>query len=200
MRAVTLLLALSPALAMADVEQKFAKLRDAAEPLASIGSFVDKYVGDCGPLNPGCVKNAESFRRAAAGKKFYMIVTEDSTSVLQMGDAGRDGSVTLNLTPFFAGSSSAVTHGAPAKTDPNGNPVLPFIRIQARLPDGWNPGMMARQVGARAMRIQVVFTPEDVWTLPKKGGGTMKGVRAKFDGVLVQVGRTGEVVGTWYAK
>jgi hypothetical protein len=46
----------------------------------------------------------------------------------------------------------------------------------------------------------VVFTPDDVWTLPKKGGGTMKGVKARFDAVLVQVGRTGEVVGTWYAK
>jgi len=30
----------------------------------------------------------------------------------------------------------------------------------------------------------------------KKGGGTLKGVKARFDAVLVQVGRTGEVIGT----
>ncbi len=93
-----------------------------------------------------------------------------------------------------------MTHGAPQTTDPNGNPVLPYIRVTAKMPDGWSPPMMARQVGARAFRIQVVFTPQGLWTLPKKGGGALRGVKARFDAVLVQVGRTGDVLGTWYSK
>jgi hypothetical protein len=192
---------LTPALALADADPRFAKLRDQAEALTSVASFVDRYVGDCeSPLLGGaeCEKNAEVFRRGATGKKFYMIVIEDSSGALQMGEVNLgQGTFILNLTPFFAGSNSAITHGAPTKTDPSGNPVLPYLRIPAVLPEGWNPGLMARQVQSRALRMQVVFTPQGVWSLPKKGGGQVRGVRAKFEAVLVTIGRTGEQVGLW---
>lgn len=193
-----------PALVWADADPKFVKLRDQAEPLTSVGSFVEKYVGDCAsPLLGGaeCEKNAEIFRRGATNKKFYMIITEDSAGVLQLGEVNvGQGTLTLNLTPFFAGSNSAITHGAPSRTDSNGNPVLPFLRIPSQLPEGWNPGLMARQVQAKALRLQIVFTPQGLWTLPKKGGGSIKGVKARLEAVLVTVGRTGEQVGLWVNK
>lgn len=204
MRCLVALLVLIPSMVVADADARFAKLRDQAEALGSIGAFVDKYVGDCAPAMMGggeCEKNAEVFRRGATGKKFYIIITESTAGALQMGEVNvREGTFILNLTPFFPGSNSAITHGAPAKTDANGNPVMPFIRIDGTLPDGWNPGMMARQVQSQALRLQIVFTPMGVWSLPKKGGGTIKGVKAKFDAVLVQVGRTGEQVGLWLGK
>lgn len=204
MRWLMTLAVLVPAMALADADARFAQLRDQAEALTSVASFVDKYVGDCAsPLLGGseCVKNADLFRRGATGKKFYMIITEDSSGVLQMGEVNiGKGTLTLNLTPFFAGSSSAITHGAPSKTDANGNPVLPFIRIPSELPEGWNPGLMARQVQSKALRMQIVFTPQGLWSLPKKGGGTIKGVKAKFEAVLVTVGRTGEQIGLWVNK
>jgi hypothetical protein len=187
--------------ALADTEPRFAKLRDSAEALTSLNSFVEHFVGNCGSALMGgaeCEKNAEAFRKAATGKKYFMIVVEDSTSVLQMGE-GIQGGFILNLTPFFAASDSALTHGAPSKTDSNGNPVMPYIRIESALPEGWNMGMMGRQVQAHALRMQLVFTVQGVWSLPKKGGGTIKGVKTKFDGVVVTVGRTGEAVGSWYS-
>lgn len=203
MRCVTAVLLLVPTLALADVDPKFAKLRDDAEALASLTGFVEKYVGECGPAVLGgteCEKNAEFYRRGATNKKYYLIITEDTATVLQMGEVTGRGAFILNFTPFLAASNSAITHGAPLKADANGNPVLPFIRIASTLPDEWNPAMMARQVQARALRVQVVFTPQGLWSLPKKGGGTIKGIKARFDAVLVQVGRTGETVGLWTAK
>lgn len=204
MRWIISMAVLVPVLAWADADPKFTKLRDQAEALASLDGFVEKYVGNCGSALMGgaeCEKNAEIFRRGATNKKFYMIITEDSAGVLQMGEVNvGEGTLVLNLTPFFAGSSSAITHGAPSKTDANGNPVLPFLRIPSVLPEGWNPGMMARQVQAKALRLQIVFTPQGLWTLPKKGGGTIKGIKAKFDAVLVSVGRTGEQVGLLITK
>ena len=117
-RPLAILALLVPALALADVDQKFAKLRDASEALSSLGSFLDKYVGDCGSVMEGggeCAKNAESFRRGANGKKYYMILTEDSTAVLSLGAFNpQGGEVTLNLTPFFPGSNSAITRFSPA--------------------------------------------------------------------------------------
>ncbi len=193
-----------PLVAGADVDPKFAKLRDGSDALSSVGGFVDKYIGDCGPVSEGgadCAKNSENFRKGANGKKFYMILTEESTAVLQMGAFNPSGGeVTFNLTPFFSGSNSAITHGAPSKTDANGNPVMPFLTFKGTLPDGWNVQMMQRQVQSRAMRMQVVFTPLGLWELPKKGGGKIRGVKAKLEAVLVTVGRTGEQVALWINK
>jgi len=194
---------LLPSLAQADVEPRFAKLRDASEVLGAISAFTSRYVGQCGSKLLGggdCEKNAELYRRTTTGKKFYMIITEESTAVLNMGEGNpKDGTFTLNLTPFFAGGDSAITHGAPTRTDSNGNPVLPFMRIRATLPDGWNMGMMARVVASRGLRLQIVFTPLGVWSLTSKGK-TVKGVKARFDAVLVTVGRTGDTIGSWYSK
>lgn len=194
---------LAAATGFADTDARFVKLRDNAEALPSLNSFVEHFVGNCAsPIMGGaeCEKNAETFRKAAIGKKYYMIVVEDSTAVLQMGEGGIGGEFFLNLTPFFAASDSALTHGAPSKTDAHGNPIMPFIRIESALPEGWNMGIMGRQVQAHALRMQIVFTVQGMWTLPKKGGGTIKGVKTKFEGVVVTVGRTGEAVGTWFNK
>jgi len=201
MRSMVVLVAvLGAGAAHADASPAFAKVRDAAEALGGLGPFLDKYMGRCGSVLEGggdCQRNAETFRRAANGKKYYMIITEDSAANLSLGGNDGKSDFTLNLTPFFPGSDSAVTHGAPSKTDANGNPVLPFIAMKGTLPDGWNMAMLARQLQARAMRIQVVFTPLGSWTLPKKGGGTIKGVKARLDAVLVSVGRTGEEIAIW---
>lgn len=204
MKSLAVMLTLIPFAALADADQRFAKLRDQAEAMGAVSAFVEKYVGDCASKMLGggeCEKNAEVFRQGATGKKFYMIITEETSGVLQMGEVKvRDGNFVLNLVPFFAASGSAITHGAPSKTDADGNPVMPFIRIDSQMPEGWNPAMMARQVQSQALRLQIVFTPQGVWTLPKKGGGTMKGVKARFDAVLVTVGRSGDQVGLWLAK
>jgi hypothetical protein len=202
MRSLMALVVIIPALAHADVDLRFARMRDVAEKIGSLSEFIDNYAGVCGPLMTAqCEEKRKEFRRGADGKKHYMIVTEDSTTVLSMGDANPiTGEFILNLTPFFAGGDSAITHGAPAKTDANGNAILSFIRIPAKVPDGWSMQLMNRQVGARALRLQLIFTPEGVWSLPKKGGGQLRGIKTKFEGVIVQVGRTGEVIGTWYPK
>lgn len=203
MKSLMLAVAILPSLALADADPRFAKLRDQAEAMGAISAFVEKYVGDCASKMLGggeCEKNAEVFRQGATGKKFYMIITEETSTVLSMGEIKMQGQFVLNLTPFFAASGMALTHGAPSRTDADGNPVMPFIRIDSNLPDGWNPAMMARQVAGQALRLQIVFTPQAVWSLPKKGGGTMKGVKAKFEAIVVSVGRTGEQVGIWIPK
>ena len=203
MRSLLSAVVLFPALVLADADARFVKLRDQAEAMGAISGFVDKYVGDCASKLMGggeCEKNAELFRQGATGKKFYMIITEETSTVLSMGEVRPSGEFVLNLTPFFAAQGMAITHSAPTKTDAAGNPIMPFIRIDAKMPDGWNPAMMARQVQGQALRLQIVFTPQGVWSLPKKGGGTMKGVKAKFVAVLVSVGRTGDQVGLWLGK
>lgn len=92
--AILMMGVLASSAAVADTDARFAKLRDNAEALTSLAGFVERYVGSCGPAVTGgaeCEKNAEVFRKGATGKKYYMIVVEESTAVLQMGEAIEDG-------------------------------------------------------------------------------------------------------------
>jgi hypothetical protein len=191
---------LLPALALADVDPRFAKLRDASEPLGGLGSFLDKYIGACeGALvDPGCKANAEAFRKKYQGKRLYMIVTEDDATMLSPGAyAPGTGDYTINITPFFPGGRYALTHGIPKKADANGNPILPLLTVSGTVPEGWNGQLFARMFAARGVRAQVVFTPQGVWNLPKKGGGRNYGVTARVEGILVTEGRTGHQLGLW---
>jgi hypothetical protein len=199
-RHVTMICLIAAGVARADVDARFAKLRDSAEALSGLGAFLDKYVGDCGANDTDCKKNTETYRSAANGKKFYMIIGEDSVSNLQIGsyDPGSQ-TFTLLFTPFFAASNSAVTGGAPSRLDANGNPVLPFMTIRGTVNEGGNASTVARLVASKLLRLSVVFTPQALWSL-KKGKEKISGVKAHIDGILVTVGRTGEQMGLYLSK
>ena len=203
-RTLLLLAALLPTVALADADPKFAALREAAEPVGGLGQFLDKYIGECassGGVDGSCRQNASAFRQKMRGKKFYMIVTEESAGMLSAGDFDvRGGEYTINVTPFFGAGGYALTHGAPKRTDANGNPLLPFLTVRGETKEGWSAMRFQRLFSSRELRVQVVFTPQDVWTLPKKGGGKIYGVRAKIDALLVTIGRTGESAGLWVAR
>lgn len=199
-RLLAALALLLPALALADVDPRFAKLRDAAEPLGGLSSFLDRYIGECSDLfsGPTCKSNAEAFRRHYTGKKLYMIVTEDVATMLAPGPyTPKTANYAIHITPFFPGGKYALTHGAPKKTDAQGNPVLPLLRVTGSLPEGWNAQMFARLFSTRGIRAQVVFTPKSVWTLPTPGGSRISGINAEVEGILLTEGRTGEVLGLW---
>lgn len=199
-RALAFAVLVTAGLAWADADPKFAKLRDSAEAIEGLGNFLDKYVGDCG-TDVDCKKNTETFRSAANGKKFYMIITEDSVNNLQMAsyDPGAQ-TFLMNLTPFFPASNSAITGGAPTRTDANGNPVLPFMTIKGVVAEGGNAQSVARMISMKTLRLQIIFSPQGLWTLPKKGKEKITGVKAHIDAILVTVGRTGEQVGLYLAK
>ncbi|WP_404362530.1 DUF6066 family protein [Corallococcus coralloides] len=191
---------LVPTLALADVDSRFAKLRDESEPLGGLGAFLEKYVGECdGALvDPQCKQQAEAFRKKYTGKRLYMIITEDDAGMLSPGDFNPGtNEYTINITPFFSGGKYGLSHGAPKKTDAQGNPVMNYLTVSGTAPDMWNGGTFNRMFMARGVRAQVVFTPQSVWTLPKKGGGKTYGVNARIEAVLVTEGRTGNQLGLW---
>ncbi|MFP2925484.1 DUF6066 family protein [Pyxidicoccus sp. 3LG] len=195
--AVSLLL---PALALADVDSRFAKLRDESEPLGGLGAFLEKYIGACEGafVDPDCKVQAEAFRKKYQGKRLYMIVSEDDATMLAPGPYDPStGDYTINITPFFGGGRYALTHGAPKKADANGNPILPLLTVTGTIPEGWNAQMFARMFSMRGVRAQVIFTPQSVWSLPKKGGGKNHGVTARVEAILVTEGRTGNQLGLW---
>jgi hypothetical protein len=190
---------LLPALALADVDPRFARLRDEAVPLGSLHGFLEKYIGECTDVfaSRECKENAKQFRAEANRQRYYMIVNEDQANMLSPGPYDPRGEYTVNIAPFFAAGGYAVTHGAPKKTDANGNPVMMYLQAKGQVPPGWNAPRFQRLFQTRALRVQVVFTPQEVWDLPRKGGGKQHGVKAKVHAILVSIGRTGESVALW---
>src|SRR6266851_5683548 len=130
-----------PALASSD--SKFAALRSAADPLGNLSSFLEKYIGDCDSgSGPRCHAQAISFRETSNGRRFVIMLGDDSARLLS---AGR----------FDAASRE------------------------------------------RELRVEVVFTPQDVWTLPRKRGERIRGIKSRINALQVTNGRTGEIVGSW---
>ncbi len=199
-RCLAIVALLLPALALADVDPRFARLRDAAEPLGGLSAFLNRFIGECGDMfaSPDCRTKADEFRKAYKGKKMYMIVTEDVATMVSPGSyEPNTGDFQIHILPFFAGGKYALTHGTPKKTDAQGNPIMPLLTVSGTTPQGYNGGMFSRLFSGRGVRVAVVFTPLDIWSLPKPGGGKIFGVSSRMEGILLTEGRTGYELGLW---
>lgn len=185
--------------AQARTEEKFDKVRSSAEPVGSLSGFLEKYVGACGPGSPPrCESNASAFRRQVNGRRFFLATGDESSSLLSVGrfdEAKRE--YELRLTPFFAAGTYALTQGAPRQTDAAGNPLLPLLVMRGKAPDGFSPSRLQRLVSARELRIELVFTPQELWALTRKRGAKIHGVKSRIEAVQVVSARTGEVVASW---
>jgi hypothetical protein len=199
-QAALLLLLLTAPLAWADVDPRFAALRDKAEPLAGLGLFLENFVGECeaGAAGAACRHKAEAFRQKAMAGSHYMILNESELSILSPGRfVPATGEYEIHLTPVFSGAGLALTEGAPLKLDKAGNPVVPLLTVKGTLPDNWTTPMFHNLFSRRGIRVQVVFTPTGPWRLAGPGGKPVQGVRARLEGVLFTEARTGQPLGLW---
>jgi hypothetical protein len=198
-RLAALALAAAAATAFADEDPAFEKAKSGASTTDGLSTFLTKFVGTCTKESgPQCTKAADEYRRSVKGKKLYLAI-EDATPVVAIGGKNDDGEVTLNVTPFFAGGEYALTSGAPSRTDAAGNPVMPLIRVSGKAPDG-DVDRLARMLSAHQLRIEVVFSPEGTWSLSKKGGDAIQGVKARIQALRVSMARTGETVAVWTGR
>lgn len=197
-------LLLVPALALADADPRFARLRDQAEPLGSLATFLDKYVGECATLfsGPGCHQDAEAFRAQYDGKKLYMIIREEAANMLSPGPyQPSSGKYVIQVSPVFPGGAYTLTQGEPKHLDSDGRPLLPFIQVTGSTPEGWAATDFLRLFRQHQIRAQVIFTPQSAWMLTSKdGGGKRYGVAARVDAILLTDARTGDSLGTWFPE
>jgi hypothetical protein len=180
----------------------FASVRQSAEPLSSLGAFLDKYVGECNEaIGAECKNQAARFRAQSNGKSFLITLSDEAVNMVSLGryqSASRDFEV--RITPFFGAGGYALTQGAPHRSDGQGNPLLPFVVVRARLGEQWSPDRFQRLFSNHQLRMEVVFRPQAVWKLPKKKGGKKLGVAARLQGIKVVESRSGELVATWLGR
>lgn len=186
-------LALSAPLAPATARD-FAEVQRGAQRLESLEPFLSRYIGSCkDPLEKRtCEANVAAARRAFEGKTFTVRIADAATLVRPRLE--REGFLLL-VTPFVDGGGLALTHGAPARQDAEGHPLVGLIPIRGKLPPGTMDLEFQGPFRTGAIELEIVFRPEKTWKLPRKGErGNMEGVAARFLAIRVLDSRTGNEI------
>lgn len=188
MKRWTWVLGLLPLVAWGD-DARFEALKATAETVdGGLAAFLEQYTGDCGDASntPQCRQKAEAYRKSVAGKRFYALLREDAAGMVAFAPAGpAGGNYTVLVTPFFPGGAHAFTNQTPKKTDPHGNPVFPNLALPGLLPEGETEDSVERLFHRRGVRVEILFTPEALWSLPRKGEKPLTGCRGRLDALLV---------------
>ena len=189
--AVTLLLALPGAARATAAAAGFEALATGAERLESLEPFLSRFVGRCTDVyqRATCEANVAAARRAVQGKTFAVRIPDAASLVRPQLEGER---FLLLVTPFVDGGGYALTHGAPARQDAAGHPLIGLIPIRGKVPPGTMDLEFQGPFRTGAIDLEIVFRPEKTWRLPRKGeAGSMEGVAARFLAIRVLDARTG---------
>lgn len=205
MRTFSLLLALllsTPA--WAETDMRFAYFRDQAQPLedGGLGAFLDSYIGACTGFFDGqrCLDRAAKFREEHGGKKHWSVIREGDADNLRMTEFNpQTNEYTLLITPVFADGGYYLSNGTPERTDERGNPLFRVFAVRVKAKATATPMQVAKLFEDKLLRVQFVFTPNEVWSL-EKGRKRLFGVNADVHAILVTVGATGEKIAAWYEE
>jgi hypothetical protein len=174
--------------------ERFDALATGAQRIDALEPFLSRFVGRCTDVyeRQTCEANVRAARQAFAGKTFAVRISD--AAPLVRAELQGDGFLLL-VTPFVDGGGIALTHGAPARQDAAGNPLVSRIPIRGKLPDGMLSLDFQGPFRTGAIELEIVFRPEKPWKLRRKGeSGHYEGVAARFLGVRVVDARTGSVI------
>jgi hypothetical protein len=170
---------------------RFEAVAGTAQRVDALEPFLSRYVGRCTDVyeRRTCEANVQAARRAVSGKTFTVRIPD--AAALVRAELQGDGFLLL-VTPFVDGGGLALTHGAPARQDAEGHPLVNLIPIRGKLPPGTMDMEFQSPFRTGAIELEIVFQPVKAWRLPRKREkGEYEGVAARFIAVRVMDARTG---------
>ena len=195
MRIVALLaLSLIAGLPVSARQASYDDVARGAERIEALEAFLTSYVGHCTDVyeRQKCQANVAQIRKQASGHVFTVRVPDAAGLVRP---ERRSAGYLILLTPFVDGGGLALTHGEPRRQDAQGRPLIDLLPIPGLVP----PGMMDMEFESPfrtgAIELEIVFRPEKVWRLARRGeGGSYEGVAARFLAVRILDARTGNAL------
>lgn len=171
-------------------DERFDLLKQRAERIESLPSFLDRFIGSCGTVyeRQTCEQNVQSVRRRFEGKLLVATVGDHAAELCQARTLGEQ--YRILLTPFVDGGGYALTHGSPVRQDAAGRPLIPYLVLQGPLPPGSEQNFES-SFRTGNVELEVVFRPEGTWKLRRKGTGYYEGVKARFVALRLVDPRTG---------
>jgi len=153
-----------------------------ATPLKSLDDFLDSYMGECAKGDPDqiaeCKEASKKFRAEAKGKTFLVDVPSKVVARLTPVQSKQTDVLVYEFTPFFDGGGFGMSFEKPKLS--GDSPVVrrQNLKIPApKNPDDESPILEAVKVDR--VGVQLVFTPMEMWKLPKKKGGAWYGLQVK---------------------
>jgi hypothetical protein len=190
-RAILLALLASPLFSSA-TESRFTSLRDRAQRLDSLGPFLEKYIGNCKDelTRFDCEHNVREQRRGLDRHVFAASIAEQTLEIVR--PQRTSSGYRFFITPFIDGGGLALTNGEPRKQDAAGRPLIAFVVMDGKLPDGMDELALESALRTGRLELEVLFQPEGTWKLKRKGErGFYEGVKARFLAIRLVESRTG---------
>ncbi len=194
MRIAVLALSLLASLPATAREGSFDAVAQGAERVDALEPFLARFIGRCTDVyeRPKCEANVAQARRQASGRSFTVRITDAAGLVRP---ERRGGVYLILLTPFVDGGGLALTNGAPRRQDAEGRPLIDLLPIPGAVPAGMMDLEFESPFRTGAIELEIVFRPEKVWKLPRRGEkGSYEGVAARFLAVRVIDARTGNAL------
>src|SRR5690606_14946604 len=108
--------------------------------------------------------------------------------------------LTLQLTPIFGAYGYALTTGRPKRLDAKGHPTMRLVKLSGRTTQGFDQRRFERMFKNGEVELELIFTPKQVWTLPKRGGAPVQGVEVQVQAIRVNHVRSGEALVAWIRR
>jgi hypothetical protein len=187
--AVALRITLLPEPVRAD--DRFDSVRNRAERLDSLNSFLERYVGSCRDVftRVDCERNVATARRAVHGKVLVARVADGAAELVRAHSDG--GRFRIDVTPFIDGGGYALTNGEPLRPDAAGRPVIGLVTLQGVLPPGTGDLEFFSPFRTGNVEMEVVFEVKGTWRMKRRDGGFYEGVKARFLALRLVDPRTG---------
>ncbi len=190
-RALAALLAVAIA-APALPDTRFDALLGSARKVESLGPFLERYVGSCRDefSRADCERNVREGRRDVDGRVFATSVGQQTLDIVR--PMRTSSGYRFVVTPFIDGGGLALTHGEPQKQDAAGRPLIPYVILEGRLPEGMDDLALESALRTGRLELEVLFKPQGTWKLRRKGEkGFYEGMKARFVGVRLLESRSG---------
>lgn len=193
-----MMLALALFFAAADPEA----LIKQAEPIRSLDSFLDSFIGECAKgdaeQKKECLATSAKFRADTKGKTYSVDLPTRAFRKITPVQSKDPSTLLYEYTPIFDGGGYGLTFTKPTKTAKDGTILMKHERFSIPYPStpGEEPAVLAAMKVDR-LTVTLVFRTDDVWKVKRPGGFTY-GMSVKPQLLRLQDSRGGETADTLF--
>lgn len=169
----------------------YATLRSSAEPVSSLGRFLERFLGDCDSNDPQFDKKSCEAETLNQQKRYLgqVILLEIDNPEEQLHFAewdARQGAFRLHFTPFIGERALALSVGKPDRLNGEGLPVVKNVPVWVKVPRGETELTFRRLLERGMVRLELLLKPRKPWRIKRKGGdGDYRGVDVALLGLRV---------------
>lgn len=171
-------------------------VRKDAEPIPNLGSFLERYVGNCHAkdVSPdfdkkSCLSALKRAQRTYRGKRLLIEISDlESRLNLIKWDKNKQA-YRFHLTPLFSERNYGLSVGRPQRLNKQGFPVIRNLPIWVRRDEAEPEFIFKNRFRRGKVRLELIVTPVKTWRFSRKKTEDLAGVEVKLLGLRLYESR-----------